>query len=147
MTREFQRSKVYKWEQKHVPSGKRISFNDAQAYVNKVWAAEGLKYPPLIEELAKQTRRWAGKGNRNHVWIPATGASEHTLLHELAHTLTMTIHGEADDDSAHGPDFVGMFIKLVAKHMGVSQFELWYTAKLNNVQFEMFPEVKVNMVE
>jgi hypothetical protein len=145
-TREYQKSKVYKWEHKHLHDGKRISFADAQAYVNEVWASEGLKYPPIIQEQAKQTRKWAGAGNREGIWIPIEGSCERVLLHELAHTLTMTIHGAPEaEDSAHGADFVGMYIQLVSKYMGKSQFELWYTAKLEGVKFEMFVKPKIDM--
>jgi hypothetical protein len=144
---EYQKSKVYAWERKHIPEGKTIAFEDAQAYVNHVWAQENLRYPPIVKEMPKQTRRFLGRGNREAIWIPSEGASEHTILHELAHTLTMTVHGAAEpDDTAHGADFVGTFIQLVGKHLNMSTFMLWHACTIEGIDFEMFPKPKINMV-
>lgn len=147
MAREYQKSKVYDWEEANIPKGQSIKFADAQAYVNEVWAALGLKYPPIVHELPKQTRKWAGKGHRNGVWLPTT-TNERVILHELAHSLTMTLHGFADaDDTGHGPEFVGMYIQLVGKFMGLSTFALWFSAEKFGIEYEKFPKPRINMVE
>lgn len=90
--RDFQQNKVYTWETQF-PSGRIIEFDFIQGYVNYVWEDLGLKYPPKVRPIAKQTRKWAGKANRYSVWLHETGSTEHTILHELAHSLTIDIDG------------------------------------------------------
>lgn len=134
MCRDFQRSRVYAWEFEAIPAGRMIAFEEIQGYVNRVWAAEGLKFPPIVRPMPKQVTRWAGKGNRESVWFPEKGALERTILHELAHSMTCTIDGGAFD--LHGPEFVGQYMKLAAAHLsGVSIFALWFTAQRDGVAF------------
>lgn len=141
--RDFQRSRMYKWENENVPQGAWIDFNDIEAYVKQVWAAEGLLYPPLVQ-IIRARGATAGDATRNTLRFPEEGASEAVILHEIAHAMTSNVHEESD---AHGPTFTGVFIDLVAKHMNVSKIMLWHTAQKAGVKFDMFAKPTLGNVE
>lgn len=137
--RDYQRSKVYAWEKKHLPSGRMVPFGEIQDYVNRVWEAEGLKYPPIVKPMNALDLH-AGKANRRYCLFPKKGATEHTILHEVAHSLTTNFE---DDGDRHGPNFVGMMMKLMEKHLDVSLLSMWHSAKVAKVDFEMFPKYQL----
>lgn len=133
MCRDYQRSKVYAWEHKAVPTGRLVAYADIPDYVARVWAAEGLSYPPLVKPMPKQVTRWAGLGCRDSVWFPERGATERVILHELAHSLTSTLDGDTD---RHGAAFVTRYMQLAAKHLpGCSIFVLWFSAEKAGINF------------
>lgn len=131
--RDFQRERVYRW-QRNFPQGKWLKFEDIPEYVNRVWMLEGLEHPPLVYELHPNDRH-GGKGNRMGLWFPKHGACKRTVLHEIAHSMTGNIEGTTD---RHGPQFVGVFIKLLDRHMCIPSTALWYKAEVDKVKFDMF---------
>lgn len=133
--RDFQRQKVYDWESS-LKKGLIIPFDQCQSYVDNVWEKEGLKYPPKVVPIATQTKNWDGQANRYNIFLHARGACEHTLLHEMAHSMTMTV--ENNDISAHGPLFVGVAMNLYEKYLKIPKFLLWFTAEKAGVKFEKF---------
>lgn len=143
MSRDFQRQKVYDWECACIPKGSFIAFENLESYVNNVWSSEGFKYPPLVKQLSK-TDNASGRGNREAVWFPEAGSNERIVLHELAHSLTNTVHGHSD---RHGPTFVGVYINLLEKYMGVNKLVAWHTAKEAGIQFDMFASPTFNNIE
>src|SRR5262245_39053639 len=112
-TSDYQRSAVYRWEDKHVhpKNTATIPFDQAQAIVDYVWARAGLAYPPKIRELSRNNRRCAAIADRLTIKIPADGVSSTVLLHEIAHSMTMDAVNE--HDHAHRPRFVGVFMRLL----------------------------------
>lgn len=141
--KDYQKSKVYCWERLHMREGQWLEFAEIEEYVHKVWKALDLKYPPLVEKLHANDKN-LGKGNRSMVAFPATGASQATILHELAHALTCTVAGSTDK---HGPEFVGIYMKLAAQHLGESLFKLWYTAEASGVAFNPAATPSINDVQ
>jgi|SRR5215831_10737710 len=133
---DYQRSAVYGWEGRHVHPRDTgtIPFDQAQAIVDYVWTRAGLTYPPKIRELARNARRTAAKADRLTVNIPACGVSSTVLLHEIAHS--MTIDAASDRSHAHGPRFVGVFIKLLCDLIPTfSLDELMASARQERVEF------------
>lgn len=131
--RDYQKSKVYRWE-RQLAHGKWVEYNDLQAYVNRIWEAEGLKWPPLVEALHKNDSH-AGKADRHYVYFPKAGASEQTILHELGHSMTGTINEHTD---GHGPAFVGVYMALLNRHLDVPLIQILYTADKDKVDFDIF---------
>ncbi len=130
--RDYQRTKVYRWQFSNVPAGRWIEFKDIESYVNRVWQAQGLSFPPLVRPMPTQVTKWAGDATRATLRFPARGANERTILHEIAHAVTSTVHGGSD---AHGPHFVTEFMRLLAKYLNVDIFALWYTATKSGVEY------------
>lgn len=134
--RDYQKNKVYSWEQKVIaPRGiQNILFANAQIFVDGVWLSNGWLYPPTVELIGKQARITAAKGNRTQIWIHDPMA-DWIILHELAHSLTTTFEGEGG--ARHGPDFVGIYIKLLEKVLNISATMLMYTLKEKNIDFNL----------
>jgi len=130
--RDYQKSRVYVWENQFSP-GNHIPFPNIAPYVREVWEIAGLKWPPLVEILNARDKS-LGKGNRHYVYFPEEGATQLTILHELAHTMTHTIHGHGD---AHGPQFVGVYLKLLHRHLDIPLPLLLFTLNKENVDFEI----------
>jgi hypothetical protein len=110
---DYQRSAVYKWQNRHVDPKDTgtIPFDQAQAIVDYVWARAGLTYPPKIQELARNARSTKANATRLTIRIPMTGVSSTVLLHEIAHS--MTTDAASERTHAHRPRFVGVFMKLL----------------------------------
>jgi hypothetical protein len=132
--RDFQQYRVYDWQFKHVPAGEWIPFERAQEHVNHIWSAMSLSYPPMVSMMAANVTKWAGKANRGGIYLPAKGCNTRTLLHELAHSMTMDIDGLGHQ---HNEYFVGMFIVLIERFLKVPGPMLHYTAKLEGVNAKM----------
>jgi hypothetical protein len=56
------------------------------------------------------------------------------ILHELAHALNGTIEGDTD---AHGPDFVGLYIKLLDKVLDIPLALTMYSLKEAGVKYNL----------
>ena len=135
--RDYQKSKVYRWEEKIVGprDTKTISLDVAKVVVNYVWEKAGLKYPPIVEQLPAQTTRIAGCANRAkiqllpkiHTWI---------VLHEIAHSMNSSNLNDEFGDR-HGPNFVGIYMKLLAEHNIAPLPLLMFTAKEASVDFDL----------
>lgn len=137
--KDYQQSACYKWES-YLPEGERIRFKKIQAYVDHVWSDMGLEYPPRVEVMPKHTKRWLGQANRMKLWFPTDGASEKTILHELAHCMTMNVDGVGHQ---HNKYFVGMYIVLLNKYMMINIFMLWYSAEKHRVEYEKWMTPRV----
>lgn len=128
---DYQVSRVYAWEQRHVPNGDWIPFDKAQAAVNHIWDTFGLQYPPKVKAMAPNVKKWAGAANRHKVLLPARGCNSRVLLHELAHSMTMNLENVGHQ---HNEYFVGMYIALVERFMNVAGPLLHHTAMISGVK-------------
>ena len=120
--RDFQRSKVYAWENRVVaprdPSF--VSFAEAQGMVNAIWSEMGLKYPPKVERLPPQAKATVASASRLSIFLPVRTPSW-CLLHEIAHAMTSTMDGQSD---GHGAQFMGVYLKLLGRYLHLDKAEL-----------------------
>lgn len=124
-----QASKVYRWE-RNLPAGGQVKFEQAQTFVNYIWADMGYLYPPRVVLLNNPNGHIEGKANRTGIWLKPEVTMQ-TLLHEMAHSFTAEVDGYID---YHGADFVGIYVKLMHKYMNVDLFGMLKTlavAKIN----------------
>jgi hypothetical protein len=134
--RDFQKSKVYKWEQK-VCLGKDndiIPVEQIKVITDYVWNDMNLKYPPLIEA-NNRMKAVLGTGCRMRLVFPERGASTVTVLHELAHAMSSDIIDGGNN--GHGPDFVGIYMRLLSKYAGIDLTLMAYEAKNMGVKFNI----------
>jgi hypothetical protein len=115
MRQDRQRARVYAWEDAHVaPHGQdMLPFSAAQPMVNAIWAEMGLRYPPAVEPLPRQSRRLHADANRLRLRLPERWPSW-LLLHELAHAMTSTHDGASD---GHGPRFMGLYLRMLERYL------------------------------
>lgn len=135
--RDYQRQRVYDWEDQHIRPKDRsvIPYSQAQAMVNYIWEQEGLLFPPTVREMPKQNRTAEAKANRSNVWVKPEGIASWVLLHEIAHSLTTDTFDE--ESQRHGPAFVGVYMRLLEKHIRIPLSLLMYTAKQDKVDFNI----------
>jgi hypothetical protein len=133
--RDFQKQRVYDWEREVIQrcSHQTVQFRDAQAFIDGVFLKHGWLYPPKAKKIAKQTRRAWATGNRAEINLPEV-IPAWVILHELAHTLTMTEH---EGSEGHGPDFVGIYIKLLDTVLHIPVPMSMYTLTKNNIKFNL----------
>lgn len=134
MSRDYQKAKVYAWENAILPSRctARVPFENAQAFVDGVWLSLGKLGPPRVELISTRcTKIWA-YGCRSHIAIPAD-CPAWVVLHELAHSLTMDHDGNGD---RHGRHFVAVYMRLLDKVLNVPLCLLIYSAQQHGVKFD-----------
>jgi hypothetical protein len=133
--RDYQKSRLYAWENKVVgPRCPRIiKFRDAQAFVDGIFICEGLVGAPRVALMPKQaTRIWA-TGSRGELRIrPETPAW--VIVHELAHAMTMS-HDESVE--GHGPDYVGVYIKLLDKYLALPLALTMYSLQFEKIKYNL----------
>ncbi len=145
--RDYQKSRVYAWERLHVkPLDKNhLSFEKVKMMVDAVWLMEGLQNPPSVEVIDPRNKKSWATGSRLSIHIPEVGLPRWVVLHELAHSMTMTHDydtGEAlEDCDKHGPDFVGIYMKLLVNYLKLPLPLLMFTAKKSNVDFNIGAKV------
>ncbi len=134
--RDYQQSKVYHWQSVILyPMDKsRVDFDQAHDLLYYVWRDEGLEYPPIIVPLAPNEKKASAKANRLKIWWPTNKSlPSFVLLHEVAHSMTTNYEGIGD---RHGKDFVGVYMRLLNKHLRIPLPLLFYTAKVAGVEFD-----------
>ena len=131
--RDYQASRVYRWERNHLPSGPDVRIEHAQALVDHIWENEGLKYPPRVEPIAANTTKYAGKANRFNIWLQPV-VSTKTIIHEVAHSMTSDIYGNS---AWHSSLFVGMYCRLLEKYMQVDRFHMLATLGMEGVDIDI----------
>jgi hypothetical protein len=136
-TTDYQKSRCYKWEDRHVAplDQSKVPFSNIQAVVDHIWADLGYQYPPKVRPMPKQ-KAAQGDATRLTVRFPEDRSTPTwVIIHELAHSLTSTI----DEGSAlHGPDFVGVYMYLLDRFIpGANLVMLMTTAKMMKVNFNI----------
>lgn len=90
-----------------------VPFPLAQGMVDAIWSELGLRFPPKVERLPRQSRRLQGDASRLRLRLPDLIPSW-LLLHEVAHALSSTADGVSD---GHGPVFMGLYVKLLTLYL------------------------------
>jgi hypothetical protein len=114
--RDFQRSRLYRWENEHVlPLDRQpIPLDACRALVAAVFVRRlgPDAAPPLVED--GRGRRHAA-GSRDVIKLPRWARTRPVVLHECA-------HGLATD--GHGPDFVRVYVELLVEFSGFDRATL-----------------------
>jgi len=131
--RDYQRSKVYAWEREVIAPRDLTPpapFERAQLLVDGVWLMERLFYPPRVVPLRPRITTIVATGNRLEISLRQHQPTPTwVILHEIAHALVQ--------DDGHGPDFVGLYMGLVDRHLKIPQPMLMWTAAAAGVQFNL----------
>ena len=133
-TRDYQRSKVYAWENRVIAPRAPgvVSFAEAQGMVNAIWAEMGLKYPPAVMRLPKQARATVASATRLEIFLPKSVPSW-LLLHEIAHSMTSAVDGRSD---GHGSLFMGLYVRLLAQYLRFGMNNLLRSLEKAGVKFD-----------
>ncbi len=114
-TRDFQRSKVYRWEREvfsamGTPS---MTLDECRELVERIWTALAPdEVPPPVVTLKKSVRR--SDGNHLKIRLSPNHLNLIMTIHEAAHGL-LSAAGSFD---GHGPLFMRLFLELLARYAG-----------------------------
>lgn len=118
--RDMQRSRVYKAERSISPGKAIPTINGVEAYLGKIlnskWWRDRFPRKTILKVKdgrgCRIARGFNGGASLVHLTLPKWSRLEIFILHELTHTVTST------NLAAHGPEFAGTFLELVARFMG-----------------------------
>jgi hypothetical protein len=133
--RDYQKSACYAWEREVIAprGGAFVEFEKAQDLVNWIWNEEGLSYPPVIERLHQNNTTAEATGGRMMVHI-RDRVQTWVVLHELAHSMTSNIDGR---NVGHRAIWVGVYMKLASKYLGIPLLILTATAARRGIAFDI----------
>jgi len=114
--KDSQKSKVYKWEEKHIPItafGEQLSLKECEDLIRQAltwWLDDNDVWMPIIKDgRGTQTAR----GGAKRISLPRWARNHGVVLHEIAHCLLFRM-GERSD-GGHGPYFMRTYIELLGK--------------------------------
>ncbi len=113
--RDFQRSRVYKWEDEVFPSTNTptLSLDDSRELVHTIWDTRGPdEVPPPQVILGKSNGR--SSGCREWIRLHPDHLNPIVTIHETAHALL----GAAGSCDGHGPLFMRLFLELLERYAG-----------------------------
>lgn len=127
--RDYQRAKVYRWEQAHVfpHAGERLSLDACRELVAAAygWAERPRRgaawSPPQVQD--GRGRRHAC-GSRAVIKLPRWARTRAIVLHECA-------HGLAPDQ--HGPQFVATYVALLEQFVGLDRDTLALSLRASRI--------------
>jgi hypothetical protein len=127
--KDYQKSRVYAWEDEFLfkRAPRWITFDNAQCFVDGIFLCEQLVGSPKVELMPKQMKRHLADGSRSKIRVREK-TQAWVIIHELAHTLT---------DDAHGPNFMGIYMKLLDKYADVSILTSMYSLKNKKIDYNL----------
>lgn len=129
--RDYQRSKVYAWEDKHVRSGRsqeKLTLDQCRELAAEMYGSR-VKVLAGRDTDARATAHL--DKSRATISLPKWARTPSTIAHEIAHWLT---HRYNPSLPHHGGYFVGFYIELLVKHCGEHRDYLIRTAKDHGVR-------------
>ena len=134
MTRDFQRSKVYRWENEVLRDDphnwKLDTLDECRILVEKIWLREGIHkpYPKLGDGRSRRSAVSLG----GEIRLPRCGKMDDPhymrtagfICHEISHEM---LHGRVPM-VRHTEDFVSTFITVLNNNLGISKDALIETS-------------------
>ena len=133
--RDYQQQKVYDWENEIVsPKDKvPVPISSLPSVVNHIWEGEGLKYPPVVMPLPPNASKTWADANRTRIRF-GKNVPTWVVIHEISHSMTSDFER---GNNGHGADFVGIYIKLLHKYLGIELDYLMTSAIRAKIDFEI----------
>lgn len=130
--RDYQRTKVYMWQPG--ACGEELGEAEAQRLVDDIFADLGMDRPPKVTVTARRTSSSAAKFNEI-LLAEGWGQDKRVVVHEAAHIVAR----RASDRriSGHGPEFVGVYVRLLERWCGMDAHELLARAERLGVDCEL----------
>ncbi len=114
-TRDFQRSRVYRWEDAALPDihTSSVTLDECRELVHAIWAAHA---PDEVSP--PQVILWRSKlrstGNHKKIRLSLDHLNSIVTLHEAAHALLSA----AGSNESHGPLFMRLYLELLERYAG-----------------------------
>lgn len=136
LVKDPQQYKVYAWEGEIISprSHSHVLYNNAQAFVDGIFLAEGWLYPPKISPKPLQSTTYVADGARDNIRLRSEGCKSWVLIHEICHSLTSEIDGSSN---MHNADFLGIYIMMITKYCNIALPLLLYTATQAGLNYNL----------
>ena len=134
--RDFQKQRVYNWEDKYVRPKMPINqrpIEMLEVIGTHVWSAMGFENVPRI--LYNPRYKMKSTGGRYEILLSQYQQDEFTLIHEMAHSMNLMEHRAVYDN--HGPNYVADYCTLLCKFYGFDINYLMYTLKKSKVKINL----------
>jgi hypothetical protein len=132
--RDFQKSKVYKWENKFVKPRFNTTKRDVsylEIIRDYIWSGIGMCNPPklYIDNMYKTK----STGNRYEIRFEPSMTNEFILVHEMAHSLNLR-EDDKEGFDIHGPNYVADYGALLVKFYKFDPFYLLHSMEEGKVR-------------
>lgn len=128
MGRDFQRSRVYRWEQTCVWPQDRVRPNTLSLEECARLVERAYPHTTLIPTVSDGRGRRRGGGSKYKIKLPRWTRFPAYVLHECAHGT------KPREDEAHGPEFVATLIELLVALEGYDLTQLLRSARTSGVK-------------
>lgn len=111
--RDYQRAKVYRWEDTVLQwrkSPKEMPFQEVHVLVRQCWTLYGLDGVP-IPRIVRGRNSAAARGGARRISLPDWSRCREIVLHETSHAICDRLF---ERTPGHGPLFTGVYIRLLA---------------------------------
>lgn len=139
---DYQKSRVYRWENEHIHSidTQCLSVEEAQDWVDFIWANIGRTHPPVVS-INKRYRAKAATGWRLKLEFMPGMLTRSIIIHELTHALYNDGTRESEilqtDSDGHGPLYVGSYVNLLIRFMKFNLIVMQYTLNEAKVDVDL----------
>lgn len=134
--RDFQRQKVYDWENEFVrpkmPTT-RTSIEKLSIINDFMWNAMGFENAPRV--IFNPLYEVKSTGSRYEIKLSKHQHDEFTLTHELAHSMNLMEHRDVYDH--HGPNYVADYCTLLRRFYGFDYHYLVGTLSRNKIKINL----------
>lgn len=133
-TRDSQRSKVYRWEDRiskvfrHHGFDRDLSLEECEELVAQVLDYYDEDEQPRVVDGRGTTR---ARGSAYRISLPVWSRTELIVIHETCHCIKSRIGARG---ASHGPEFVRIELNVLSKHFGIKQAALRHTARVCKVK-------------
>lgn len=138
--RDAQRSKCYDWEQNfYVPSRVTITQDQARALANQIRQDfdDLIRFKKMQVRMSFHRRGGSFCRGLSEINIAPYQVNRDVVVHEMAHLLTHNIC-DRGNGIGHGPEFIGIFMLLLAHYQGYCLTDMINKAVEMNLKF-VFP--------
>lgn len=120
------------WEREcldQLPANRNLTLAECQDLIAQVCRRYGVRVPPIRDGRGRRSACWSIRGIALPRWARTTVVALHETAHAIHHH-TSRLRGQAD----HGPEFVRLFIELLAHCKVGTKGELLKSAKVHRVR-------------
>ena len=140
--RDYQKSKAYAWEERAILVHDKtlVSHEYATQLLDYVWSEEGLSHPPKLRVFEHKTKSCNANASRLRINMQPEGITASILIHEIAHSMTCALDASIEGNwviDMHGPDWMGIYIKLAGKYLRLDVDKLLESARKEGLDVNM----------
>jgi len=129
--RDQQRQKLYTW-QRQFGNGLTLELKECQKLINRISKHYKTHAPQVTDGRGRRSACYCPGSHT--IKLPRWARNERVVIHEIAHCVADAI-ARPKTIADHGREFVGVYMYLLNKYMGIPVKELAQSANKVNLDF------------